>query len=89
MKMLLITISLEPFDQSVGKDNFTAGTGTNAFFDDADICEDQFSGSPITAENNIIKQLAVIALGIINRLNWLIACLLTNFFRTFQYSIIK
>ncbi|KAI8546922.1 hypothetical protein RHMOL_Rhmol07G0157000 [Rhododendron molle] len=54
--------------QSVGKDNFTARTETTAIVDDADTCEDQFGESPITAENNIIIQLAIIALGIINRL---------------------
>lgn len=32
MEMLLISISLEPAIQSVGKDNFTARTGTNALF---------------------------------------------------------
>lgn len=54
--------------QSVGKNNPQAGSATYGVFDVADTCEDQFDESPITAENDLIKQLTLVAVEIINTL---------------------
>lgn len=54
--------------QNVGKNNPQAGSATYGVFDVADTCEDQFDESPITAENDLIKQLTLVAVEIINSL---------------------
>ncbi|KAH7857829.1 hypothetical protein Vadar_016989 [Vaccinium darrowii] len=50
---------------NVGTNNSVANIKASATIDDADTCEESFSNSPFTADNNAVKQLAVVALDII------------------------
>ncbi|KAH7859255.1 hypothetical protein Vadar_033708 [Vaccinium darrowii] len=50
---------------NVGTNNFEANIEASATIDIADDCEESFSNSPFTADNNAVKQLAVVAVDII------------------------
>ena len=49
----------------MGTNNHEANIKESATVDDAVTCEESFSNSPFTADNNAVKQLAVVALDII------------------------
>jgi len=50
---------------NVGTNNSEANIQASATIVDADTCEESFSNTPFKADNNAVKQLAVVALDII------------------------